>query len=150
MVRNSGGQIIAFTITYKQHDKVKPKSQFHRTIPHLYRRFRKVSDEFYIYPELHLDGNIHYHGWFIQKDRIKWHKSILPSLKLEGFVKIKYVFDGVKWRDYCEKEIEDMKSILDDQELPVTATSKKWRMKSRMVRTTYNALDNLLVAGSTA
>lgn len=53
-----------------------------------FKNFNKACHTFAICPEFNLNGNIHYHGWFQLKDPVKWYKSVLPTLKHNGFIKI--------------------------------------------------------------
>lgn len=107
------------TITYKNSVGVKPKHQFESTIPDLYRRIKRVSKDFSIYPEMTINGRIHYHIILSIDDKIKWHKSVLPILKYQGFVDISKIKDYIKTKEYCEKDVIMMKELLN-VELPLT------------------------------
>lgn len=81
------------------------------------RKVRLVSDDYIFYPEIGDSGsNIHFHGMIILKDKVKWFKSVLPTLKRNGFVKITKMNEG--WYDYIKKDWEIMKQILD-LEIPI-------------------------------
>lgn len=72
-----------------------------------------------IMPELNKNGNLHYHGTIVIKDKIKWYKVILPKLKKDGFVLIKSIDDMQKWTEYINKTKEEM-MIITERELPIT------------------------------
>ena len=62
-----------------------------------------------------MSGNIHYHGLFSISDKIKWYKSVLPTLKRNGYVKVVKVVEKHrdKWVKYIVKERDSMISILE-------------------------------------
>lgn len=73
---------------------------------------RLVSKDFVIYPELTLQGNIHFHGKIYIHDAVKWFKNVLPKLKKNGFVKIKTNLNE-GWDEYCGKQWDIFKDVLD-------------------------------------
>lgn len=77
---------------------------------------RKCSKDYTIYPEQDINGRLHYHGVIQVSDMIKYHKNVLPGLKLIGFVKVKPITNLQKWLDYCKKEWENTKKVfgIDD------------------------------------
>jgi hypothetical protein len=90
------------------------KAQFEDTYK-LLRKLSSCTTECKIYPEVTLAGNIHYHGLFNISDKIKWYKSVLPTLKRNGFVKVVKVVERHrdKWVRYIVKERDSMVSILE-------------------------------------
>lgn len=81
-------------------------------------KLNKVSDDFILYPEVGNNGsNIHFHGVIKLNDKVKWFKSVLPTLKRNGFVKITTFNDA--WIDYIKKDWDTMKQVLD-LEAPIT------------------------------
>lgn len=89
-----------------------PKIGFSMAV-NVLKKLRTVSEKFILYPEIGNGGsNIHFHGVIILKDKVKWFKSVLPTLKRNGFVKIKPL-KSQEWYDYIQKEWEIMKNILD-------------------------------------
>lgn len=81
-----------------------------------------------MYPEMTLAGNIHFHGLIEITDKIKWYKSVYPTLKRNGFVLVKSNVDQ-GWIDYIRKDSETMKQLFKI-DLPI---SKPFRQ--RKVRT---------------
>ena len=77
---------------------------------------------FIIYPELTIQGNIHYHGILHVSDKVKWHKKVLPTFKYHGFVCIKR-HNNIIWDEYIEKDDEAMSVILNI-ELPLNKEHK--------------------------
>lgn len=78
-----------------------------------FKSFWYCMDEFEINPELNANGGLHYHGYFIIKDRVKYFKSCLPTLKRNGMVrveKIKHDFDKAVL--YSRKDRTLMESLL--------------------------------------
>lgn len=115
---------IFITCTYKEGSKgIKPEYQFETTIFPLYNKIRKCMSFFEIYPELTINNTIHYHIICKIKDKIKYHKSVLPALKYEGFVKAEKVKNIQNVMKYCKKDVESMEKILK-RELPVTHDDK--------------------------
>lgn len=66
-------------------------------------------------PEISPEGRLHMHGWFIVKDKVKYHKSFLPSLKRGGFIKKKPANSkGWKTFVYHIKDTHDTVEYLTD------------------------------------
>lgn len=135
----------ALTLTYKKHFSVEPKAQFITTIIQIVRLLRASCELFEIYPEMTEEGNLHYHLICLIKDKIKWYKSVLPSFKRNGFVKIKKIFNIDKWREYCNKERATMEELLGVK-IPLTRETTKGFVKK--IRKTSDEevkkLDNIL------
>lgn len=110
----------------------RPKFQYNDTI-HYIRLIDKCG-YYRMYPELNLQGNIHYHGVVQVLDFYKWYKSVLPSLKLNGFVCIKASPDS-KWDDYIKKDQELMEKLLNIK-LPLiwSEAEKKNKQKRRVTK----------------
>lgn len=74
-----------------------------------------IGKNYRIYPELTVNGNIHYHGQFTIENQIYWFKSALPLLKRHGFVRVDKIKLKLKdnWQEYIKKESKSMISILD-------------------------------------
>lgn len=71
----------------------------------------RLASFFSMYPEMHANGNLHYHGIVKIFDKVKWFKFVLPHFKRNGYICIKTnVDDG--WHDYCAKEAELTSKIL--------------------------------------
>jgi len=77
--------------------------------------------EYEINPELNASGNLHYHGYYIIKDRFKWFKKVLPKLKYNGMIKIDEVKQNfTKAIEYSRKDRELMLKLLTVRPLPIT------------------------------
>jgi len=93
-------------------------------IDHLVLYFKKwhyCMSQFEINPELNSSGNLHYHGYFVLKDRTKWHKSVLPKMKYNGLIKIdKVKNDLAKAMVYPRKDNQMMQDIITKYPVPYT------------------------------
>lgn len=103
--------------------------QYRNYMDHLWVVFSKFSrcmSEFVVSPELNENGNIHYHGWFVLKDKVKFYKHVLPAMKKLGFVKIsKLKHRNAEWDYYCQKDYEIMKELC--QPIPVPMTHRNYK-----------------------
>lgn len=122
------GKLLALTLTYRQHHYVDPLRQFQETILQVLLGLRRCCEEFVLCPELTDDGNIHYHATIWVTDMVKWHKSILPSFRRNGFTKVKSNVDS-KWTEYVIKDVDNMQKILG-VELPITEQTDKLKIVS--------------------
>lgn len=78
-------------------------------------KLARCSNKFVIVPEIGDLGKLHCHGWFYMKDKIKWTKSVLPSLKKFGFIKLnKATVINKKSFKYYKKDLSFTKCILTD------------------------------------
>lgn len=89
----------------------------------------KYSIDYVLYVELTIEGHIHYHGWFNIKDKIKYYKKTLPTLKRLGFIKIKSRVDE-GWMKYCLKDQEVMRNTIA---LPVRYLNKDKRLITKAI-----------------
>lgn len=71
-----------------------------------------------VFPELNLNGNLHFHMEVSIQSRTRFYKTSLPLLKHEGFVKVKTNVDA-GWWIYMNKDLKMMQRILQIQ-LPLT------------------------------
>lgn len=115
--------VFALTLTYRTHYYVEPKRQFQDTISEVTYNFRRCAKEFIISPELHVNGNIHYHCTIWVHDLIKFYKSVLPKFKRNGHIVIKKDPND-KWTEYIYKDTEKMSKILDVS-LPITEKTER-------------------------
>lgn len=92
----------------------KPEYQFIEDLIIL-KKLRLCTSMFIIYPELSPTGRLHYHGIVYINDKIKWFKSVLPSLRKLGFCDLKPTRDfknKLTLLIYCKKEWPITKEIL--------------------------------------
>lgn len=98
---------------------IRPKFQYVSHINEFFRRWKNCMSDFEVNPELTVQGNIHYHGFFILKDKIKWFKSILPKMKRNGFIKINLVKkDFESAISYSRKDNEMMIKVMKGIPVP--------------------------------
>lgn len=62
-------------------------------------------------PEISDAGKLHLHGFYQIKDKVKYHKSFLPSLKKNGFIKVNKVSKH-QWKTY-QYHIKDLEVTND-------------------------------------
>ena len=111
------GHSIAITIAPRPSDPC-PTKQLQSHLPIL-RKLKHCSKQFTLSAELTLNGVLHYHGTLLITNKIYWFRHLLPLIKEKlGFVLIK-PSPNQAWTDYCNKDIGDMKEILEIN-LPIT------------------------------
>lgn len=99
--------------------------------------------EFEVNPEFNSNGNLHYHGYYIVKDRFKWFKKILPKLKYNGMWRSEKVKDNLeKAMQYCRKD-RDLMSGCIDHEIPFTHNCKVKHIPDILERTIVDYLEEL-------
>lgn len=111
----------AYLFTYSPRDvTLNPTYSFMNHINLYFWSWHKCMESFEVNPEFNQNGNLHYHGYFIIKDKYKWYHNVLPKMKYNGFIKINIVVDDLfKALDYCRKDRELMiRSI--DHKIPFT------------------------------
>lgn len=95
-------------------------------------------------PEISPEGKLHMHGWFIISDKVKYHKSFLPSLKRNGFIK-KLPANSHGWKtfQYHVKDVQETVEYLTEFDnivlTPDTTDSLKKRI--RRYRTLCDKID---------
>lgn len=86
-----------------------------------FAQWHRCMKEFEVNPEFNANGNLHYHGYFVIKDKFRWHAKVLPKMKYNGMVKISKVkcslADGVV---YCRKDRILMQRIIKAYPVPYT------------------------------
>lgn len=75
-------------------------------------RFLKQVGEYEIYPELTLNGDLHYHGSLNVNDRVQYFKAISKIKRLIGFCNFKYIDNYEKWSEYIKKDQDTMRQLL--------------------------------------
>lgn len=113
---------------------ITPTFKYQDDIEKFFKPWYRCMKEFEINPEFNSSGNLHYHGYYIIHDKIKWFKHVLPRLKHHGFIKIdKVTKDFDKAIVYCRKDRETMQKVL--QGLPVPYTNNHFKMHSEVPQT---------------
>lgn len=134
----------ALTVTFKSLHCKSPRGQFYETIFEVTALMNR-STTFELMPEYRItNGSIHYHITFQIKDRVKWLKSTLPSLKRLGFVLVKPIDNLTKWNDYITKEQKIAEDILPEFKghFPIKTMLK--RVKERGLKK-YYSLDDYII-----
>lgn len=94
-----------------------------------FNSWHRCMSEFEINPEFNQNGNLHYHGYFVLKDKVKWYKIVLPKMKYNGMVKINKVeHDLSSAMIYCRKDNELMLHIIRRYPIPYTHQDKLFRL----------------------
>lgn len=103
-----------------------PRKQYKALLSHILLSSFKYFDKFCFIPELTQAGNVHIHGWFILKDKIKYFKHFLPRCREFGFVYCKPM-DSISWgKDYMTKDIETSIAVIgEDLPIPLTHLNVK-------------------------
>lgn len=134
---------VAFTWSPAPHlQAVQPKWSYSKQIERI-KQLRRCCESVTIAPELFANGGMHWHGELVISDMIKWHKSILPSFKRSGFVKIKTDVDQ-GWNEYIRKDNDMMCKILD-MSLPLVKEDLN-RMSKRERKTCVKDIDVISVS----
>jgi len=72
---------------------------------------------YYLYPELTVNGVIHFHGSVLvktQEDKLRYYKFLRYVRKNIGHIMVKPIDNYHKWFNYCRKDKEMMEKILGD------------------------------------
>lgn len=111
----------------KRYPSYDAEAQYHTIIQTLLQKpfMRNTFNTFEFYPELTQEGNIHLHGYFSVKDRIKYFKVFLPLCKKIGFIKLKANVDE-HWIDYCRKDVDMMEELLYPLPVPYNEYSHRY------------------------
>lgn len=91
------------------------------TMLSILKEANRCCSQFAFVPEISIEGKLHMHGWFTLKDMVKFHKSFLPSLKRNGFVKMNQA-RSIKWKTfkYHIKDLYDTHQHLYTHDIVVT------------------------------
>lgn len=124
-------EIILFTWNpnpkkYHSHD---PRKQYKQILPRL-ARLCKCCRVFAFSPELTMNGNLHIHGWYVLRDKIKYYRSVLPMIKGIGNCKIEKASSKNALVFYYKKTIIEMHKIINYsdkiKELPIPLTHENF------------------------
>lgn len=100
-----------------------------------FKHWHQCMSQFEINPEFNANGNLHYHGYFVLKDKVRWYRSVLPKLKYNGLVKIDRVkHDLSKSMEYCRKDNLMMKQIIKKYPVPYTHLDKTLLTKPDIIQ----------------
>lgn len=110
--------LVAFTWTPNpaKYHSCSPAAQYKQLIDTVLNsnKLKHTLQDYYFVPELNTNGNIHIHGWYKIKDRIKYYKWFIPACKCWGFTLVKNKNINEKWVEYVNKEFHDTLDILGE------------------------------------
>lgn len=84
-----------------------------------------VFEDYVFLPEVNTNGDIHIHGMYLVKDKIKYYKWFLPACKQWGFVMCKQGKVDEKWETYIYKDIFLMIDMLPGLPVPLNPISRE-------------------------
>lgn len=103
--------------------RIDPQDSFKLQIEHI-RLLRLCCDKVDLYPEMFLNGGLHWHGTLHITDKIKWYKKILPNFRKHGMVVVKSNPDET-WNRYQSKEWIMMQELLNIPNIDTVYVMKK-------------------------
>lgn len=98
-----------------------PRDQYKILLDLMIKNCKQLFSSFAFAPELTHDGNVHLHGWYVVKDKVKYFKYFIPKLKSLGFMKLAKMKNKNALSWYYKKTIEEMNAIIGD-DLPIPLT----------------------------
>lgn len=111
---------VAIDITYHPKYDVYPLHQrIHILRNKIIRRVRRASKNFVFCAEFgDENGRLHFHGYVIVHDKIKWIKSTLPGLKRDiGHIYIKKIYDMAGRLEYMLKDVDTSVGVINDMDV---------------------------------
>lgn len=112
-----------YLFTWNPKDKVKGIQHEYtnkwKGMINILKHFSRCMSKYSIVPEVSDAGRLHCHGWFIIKDKIKWHKSVHKLLTSNGLFKMNKM-KGKKGLEYYKKDIELTINLVDPDYWPYT------------------------------
>lgn len=118
-----------------------PSDQYKVLLDLVLLKSDKLFNSFAFTPELTENGNIHIHGFFTIRDKVKYYKWFLPKIKSFGNTKIERMRKAY-WRkalDYLMKDCEIMNQIMDNK-LPIPLTHINMPLYKNLFRLTRKKL----------
>lgn len=102
--------------------------------------FHTCMSKFALTPELNVNGNIHYHGWFVVKDSYRLYKYVIPRMKRQGFVSISkcrgsFLGPSVPYA-YHLKDIGPMAELMYPYIVPYTHNN--YKVLNNLIKYTLN------------
>lgn len=137
--------IHAFTLNPnpKKYKSTDPCEQYATLLQCLfkYKYLNACFEEYYFVPELTENGNVHIHGYYKIKDKVKYYRWFLPACKAWGFIKVKSKNIDDEWIEYVNKTIEEMKEIMENYPVPMTRkTLEVYKKEIKVSRTMQKQL----------
>lgn len=120
---------IAFTWAPRRYS-VTPIRTFETDVRVLFPYLHKCSEQFLVYPEFTLKGQLHYHALINVSDKAKWYGIVLPKFNSKGFTCVKVCQNKAKWLSYISKDVEMMRRALNYSDIPLhedNIPAKVWK-----------------------
>lgn len=99
---------VAFTQTirdqYHLSKNPSPLTQHKDVWPRMEKLLEFGKVDYYIWPDLTLNGQIHYHGFIKVNDYTAYQKMLFLLKKTFGYNLFKAIDDVPKWQSYCENK----------------------------------------------
>lgn len=78
----------------------------------------RASKYYCITPEVSDNGKLHCHGWFVMTDKIKWIKSVYPTLYRNGMIRTRHCkVQRDDFDSYMRQEFDDTLTMFRDPKL---------------------------------
>lgn len=121
---NNKQKVYALTLTLTKYQLSRSRrEQFFDSARIIFKSF-SPSCYFMMYPELTIEGNVHWHGEFEIYDDVKYYNTTIPMLKkLCGFRCMKTIFDKDYWFKYMTKSYGSMNRCL---KIPIEYDIRCW------------------------
>lgn len=75
--------------------------------------FKYCMEDFKLWPELNSNGNLHWHGYIVIKDKVRWFKKVLPHMKYNCMVRIEKLHGELsKAIEYSKKDEKLMSKVI--------------------------------------
>ena len=151
------GETLAITITLNPRNfpQFSPDAQCADSLNIIYSYFKHIGD-LTLYPELTKQGMIHYHGWLVLMDPIKYFKTLRTIVDRIGFIDLKRPLGALQdetkkvkyktWNEYITKDCIMMAELLNTN-LPFTSNAfwkKKKDKKKKKTHTNWSDFEKLL------
>jgi len=111
-------QLFTFNPNLKKFKGLDDKQIFCTCLRHIFRYVPTCWSNYAIVAEWSDVGKLHYHGWFIMSDKIKWTKSVNKKFTTYGFLKINLAKCKDKVLKYYRKDAKDSAEITSEWEIP--------------------------------
>lgn len=109
-------QITGFTLSPKPQKCDLTDGLLKNWIVKIHKALKRFAKTYTVYPEIDPSGRLHFHGWFIKYDTIKFYKCN-GTLRSYGHVKYEMSITD-KWIKYCAKDEEGVKLLFNPSLVP--------------------------------
>lgn len=115
------GVVYALTISPNPkhfEDIMDPREQVMYLLPKIYKHFKHIGNVILVV-ELHDSGSVHFHGTICMKDAIKQGRTLNKFVRTIGFMHMRELDGSTKWHEYCQKEADYMRELINIKHLYV-------------------------------